>query len=313
MGESLRTVFPFNPGYELGAPTSIGTLRDLALLLQLPRMTAATWAGIFLLAAAPDASAQPAPHRVVSLNLCADQFLLALADRDQIASLSPLVQDRSISFLADKATGIPVNEGKGEAIVFAGADLVFAATYGSQVQRELLERQGFAVMRLDPWESLADGRGQIREVAARLGHPERGERLIGDIEASLTRAKNIVEGSRSILTYYRRGWVPGSDSLIGELLRHMGFALHQDALGLAGGGVARLESIVASPPDYMLMDEVVGQSLDNGSVLLMHPALARVVPPERRLIIPGALAICGGPSTPAAIDALAAEVRAKVR
>jgi iron complex transport system substrate-binding protein len=306
-------VFPFNPGDELGAPTSIGTLRGLPLQLQLSRTMVAGWMGIFLLATFGAASAQPAPHRVVSLNLCADQLLLALADRDQIASLSPLVGDRSISFLADKAAGIPVNEGKGEAILFDGADLVLAATYGSQVQRELLERQGVAVMRLDPWESLADGLAQIRDVAARLGHPERGDRLIADIDASLARAKDIVTGSRSILTFYRRGWVPGSDSLIGELLRHMGFRLHQDALGLAQGGVARLESIVASPPDYMLMDEVVGQNLDNGSALLSHPALAHVVPPERRLIIPGQLAICGGPATPATIDALAAEVRAKVR
>jgi iron complex transport system substrate-binding protein len=37
------------------------------------------------------------------------------------------------------------------------------------------------------------------------------------------------------------------------------------------------------------------------------------VPPGRRLALPGRLTICGGPSTPVAIDMLSAAVRATVR
>ncbi|MGO4573239.1 ABC transporter substrate-binding protein [Microvirga sp. 2TAF3] len=269
-------------------------------------------AGLALAVSGETAVAQ-APHRVVSLNLCADQLLLALADRSQIASLSPLGRDPSISFLVDKAAGIPVNEGKGEAILFSGADLVLAGSFGQQNRTALLQRQGLDVFPLAPWLSLEDGREQIRTVARRLDHPERGEALIADIDAALERTKDIVPAKRSILTYYRRGWVPASDSLISELLRHMGFVLHQDALGLSQGGMARLESIIASPPDYLLMDDDAGKLVDNGSALLSHPALAQAVPWDRRLVIPGKLAICGGPSTPAFIDALGAQVREKVR
>jgi iron complex transport system substrate-binding protein len=63
----------------------------------------------------------------------------------------------------------------------------------------------------------------------------------------------------------------------------------------------------------MLTDDDAGQVVDNGSALFVHPALAGAVSQDRRLAIPGKLAICGGPSTPAAIDALAAQVRANVR
>jgi iron complex transport system substrate-binding protein len=270
-------------------------------------------AGLVLFFGTVATPAQERLQRVVSLNLCADQLLLALADREQIASLSPLVMDRSISFLTDEAAGLPVNGGKGEAILFSGADLVLAGTYGQQARTALLRGQGMDVLPLGPWQSLEHGREQIRTVARRLGHPERGEALIAEIDAALRRAKNIVSPRRSILTYYRRGWVPDSNSLIGELLQHMGFTLHQRTLGLDQGGVARLESIVASPPEYLLVDDDAGQVVDNGSALLVHPALADVAPSNRRLTMPGKLAICGGPSTPAAIDALAAQVRAKVR
>ena len=254
------------------------------------------------------------PQAVVSVNLCTDQLLLALADREQIASLSFLSRDPSISFLADQAARFPLNTGRGEAILFGGADLVLAAGFGARTKRDLLERQGLEVLALDPWRSLDEGRAQIRALAWRLGHPERGERMIGEIEAALARAKGIVPPGRSILPLHRRAWVPGAESLLGEVLRHMGFALQQDLLGLGQGGVVRLESVVAQPPDYaLLFEEGAGGSVDNGSVLLVHPALLEAIPPERRLTLVGMLAICGGPATPTMIDALAAEVRAKVR
>jgi iron complex transport system substrate-binding protein len=253
------------------------------------------------------------PRRVVSLNLCTDQLLLALADPDQIGSLSFLARDRTLSFLSDQASAFPANEGKGEAILFGHVDLVLAGGFGAHTKRELLERHGVEVMALDGWQGLEHGREQIRLVARRLGHSGRGEAMVEAIDAALEKTRGIVPSRRSILTTYRRGWVPASDSLISEVLRHMGFTLHQEALGLGRGGVARLESVVATPPDYALMDEVTGRSIDNGSALLVHPALVDAIPPERRLVLPGKLAICGGPATVAMIEALAEEVRAKVR
>jgi iron complex transport system substrate-binding protein len=252
-------------------------------------------------------------RRVVSLNLCADQLLVALADRDQILSLSPLVRDPTVSYSVEEGAAFPVNVGKGEAILFTRADLVFTGRWGAQATRDLLARQGFEVVPLDVWQSLEQGRAQIRMVAARLGQPDRGERLIAAIDAALERSRDIVPSRASVLPVHRRGWVQSADSVLSELLRHMGFTLHQDRLGLAGGGVARLESLVTAPPDYAVMDEGTGAAVDNGSAFLVHPALADAIPRERRLLLPGRLMICGGPSTPAAIDALAAEVRAKVR
>lgn len=253
------------------------------------------------------------PQRVASINLCADQLLLALADRDQIASLSPLVRDESISFLAGEARGLPTNPGNGEAILFSRADLVLAGRYDPQARLALLQDQGLDVMVLEPWRSLQQGREQIRALARRLGHPARGERLIESIDAALARADGIAPRGRSILVYHRRGWVPAAQSVTNEILAHMGFASHQETLGLPRGGLARLESIVQSPPDYALVDEVGGGNIDQGSALLAHPALIKAIPPERRLAIPSRLLICGGPSTPAAIDALAGEAREKAR
>jgi iron complex transport system substrate-binding protein len=273
------------------------------------------WLGraLAIVLASSSASAASGPQRVASLNLCTDQLLLALADPVQILSLSPLARDASLSYLSGKAGAFPVNQGRGEAILFSGADLVLVGPFEAHAKRELMEREGLSVMVLDPWQSVDEGRDQIRRLARRLGHPDRGEALIRTIDEALTRGRNSVHDAPSILTYYRGGWVPSSASLVNEILRVLGFSLHQEALGLAQGGVARLESIVASPPDYLLMDEATGESMDNGSALLVHPALAAAVPAGRRLMLASRLSICGGPATPALIESLVAEARAKVR
>jgi iron complex transport system substrate-binding protein len=257
--------------------------------------------------------ARAGPKQVVSLNLCTDQLLLALADRGQIAILSRLARDPSVSYMAEPAGGLPQIEGGAEAILLSRPDLVLTGTYGQQDQVALLRRHGSEVLQLGPWSGLAEGREQIRLLARELGHPDRGEALIARIDAALDRAREIMPKKTSILVYERGGWITASRSPLSEVLVHMGFTLHQEALGMNPGGVARLETIVTHPPDVMLVDAASQRAIDIGTALFAHPALAAAVPPERRLAVPGHLTICGGPSTPTMIDALAAEVKAKLR
>lgn len=307
-------MFPFhldNRGTNVG-----NSLTGLFVMLQLPlgRFLGSllTLCAAFLPSIVA-AQAQSRPQRVVSLNLCTDQLLLALADREQIVSLSPLIRDPSISFMVEEAKGLPVNGGRAEAILFSGADLVLTGTYTQQSQSALLRSQGLNVLALGPWTSLAEGREQISAVAKAVGYPERGERLVREIDAALARTKGIASRRRSVLVYDRGGWVLPALSPTNELLVHMGLVPHHEALGLPDGGLARLETIVMTPPDYLLVDEEAGRMVDNGSALFVHPALVRAVPPERRLVLLSKLSICGGPPTPAYIEALADEIRAKVR
>ena len=51
------------------------------------------------------------PKRIVSLNLCSDQLVLALADRGQIAGLTSNVRDPDMSAAAEAARGLPMLRG----------------------------------------------------------------------------------------------------------------------------------------------------------------------------------------------------------
>ncbi len=61
------------------------------------------------LASARETTAAPGrPSRIVSLNLCADELVLRLADREQIAAVTYLASDPRGSTVAAEATGVPI-------------------------------------------------------------------------------------------------------------------------------------------------------------------------------------------------------------
>jgi iron complex transport system substrate-binding protein len=258
-------------------------------------------------------SADSVPQRVVSINLCADELLIALADPAQIADLSIYATDQNLAFLADEATHFRHDAGAAETVAAMAPDLVLAGRFSKRETRATLTTLGYHLVELEPARSIADSVAQIRKVASLLGHPERGEALIGRIDAARDRASTAtrsLSGNRqSVAVYLRRGYVTGGNTLTDELLSIVGLDNAGSRLAGRTGGVVPLEKLVATPPDYLLVSSRQAPAEDQGSALLGHPALAALFPPEKRIALPDRLTVCGGPSLPAALDWLAGEAR----
>ena len=255
------------------------------------------------------------PRRVASANLCADQLLLDLADPGQIASLSPFARDPGMSFYADRARNFPVNRGNGEDLVRSEADLVLVGPFDSRYVRSLLEAGKVETLSIAPWTSFEHGKSEIRKLAARLGHSERGEAMIGRIDQALSRVDQLSAGRTlrpSSLVLHRRGFVFHA-GISGEIAARAGLRDAAPDLGIKEAGFVTLERLVARPPDYLIVSEADFRAEDQGQALLIHPALVKLFPKERRLVLPDRLTICGGPSTIALAETLAAEIAAKVR
>ena len=250
------------------------------------------------------------PQRIVSINLCADELLVTLADPGQVAALSIYGADPNLSYVADAAKAFRHDAASAETVVGLNPDLVLAGRYTKRATRDMLGRLGYRVELLDAARSIADSEKQIRQVAAVVGHPERGEALVASIEAARARAEAAAPAARpTAANYQRRGYVTGGNTLTAELLDIAGFT--DDGAALAGktGGFVPLEKLVAAPPDYIVVSAAVRRAEDQGSALLAHPALARLYPPARRVVLPDKLTVCGGPSLPAALDWLAGEAQ----
>jgi iron complex transport system substrate-binding protein len=72
------------------------------------------------------------------------------------------------------------------------------------------------------------------------------------------------------------------------------------------GGYVSLERLLVLRPDVLVLHGAVTEAPDQGSLFLVHPALTKLYPPARRLILPRRYALCGGPALVAALDYLTA-------
>lgn len=262
-------------------------------------------AGLLVACAGPVRADDP-PKRIVSLNMCADQLLLALADPDQIAALSRYARDPRLNALAGDATHFPSAPPAAEAVLMLKPDLVLAGGFTPPATRDLLADQGIPLADVGSVETVPAAREQIRAIATRVGHPDRGEALVARIDAALADAHRRVTGDgRTALYLQRRGFVSGARTLIGDLLTRLGFQSAAQAFGVGSVGAVPLERLVATPPDILIVGARDRVAEDQGTALLAHPALSRVTRPETVVEFPEVLSICAGPVLPMAISALA--------
>ena len=80
--------------------------------------------------------------KVVSINLCADQLVLAFAQPEQILSLSNLSHDPAGSVYFAAAKAYPVNTGQVEEVLPLGPDIIIAGQFTSRYTLELLKSVG---------------------------------------------------------------------------------------------------------------------------------------------------------------------------
>jgi cation diffusion facilitator family transporter len=250
--------------------------------------------GVGLLALAMPAAA--APPRVVSINLCADQHLVALADASQIAALSPLAADPALSAVAERAAGFPRIRPSAEAVLAQRPDLVIAGAWGGREAEAILRARRIPVLRLGLAEDFDAIRAQLRAVGAALGHAARAEAAIAAMDAALP-AKP--EARAPALVWQAAGFTPGRGTLADAVLRAAG---RTNAAPFAGYGTVRLERLVAQPPALLVLPaRVQGNAPSLGEALLAHPALAAIP----SLQVEPAWLACGSIATARAVAALA--------
>jgi iron complex transport system substrate-binding protein len=259
---------------------------------------------LMLLFLGTSAFADP-PRRVVSFNQCGDQLLVALADPDQIAGLSPYATDPTLSVVADKAQGYRKLDWQAESTIALQPDLVLIGEYDRPVTKHILRSQGLRLHELGLISDLDVARRQVTEVAALLGHPERGEKLNAEIDEARARlhAVPLPPLLHTALLVNRGGYTAGERSLVATLLAEAGLKPPPGSPGGYGAYVP-LEKLLMLHPDLIVFNSEPRQS-DQGSYNLSHPALDAIYPPERRIVLPPRYTICGGPALVAAFDYLA--------
>jgi iron complex transport system substrate-binding protein len=272
------------------------------------RLTHAMVAGALAL----PASAVAAP-RIVSMNICTDQLLLAMADPAQIMGLSRFSRDARQG-LGDKARQFPILTGGAEDILMLKPDVVAASDFDKRSTRDLLKAHGQNLVEFPIPRTLADVREQIRQMGDLTGHPERASAEIARLDAAIAGARQAAVGKHfRMLPLSRRGWVPGRDSFVGAILAEAGLASAAGELGISFGGFVSLEEIIKLKPDFLVVSDASERAEDDGRAFLLHPALEHFYPNSKRIVIPERMTECGGVMLADALNALASELERVAR
>jgi iron complex transport system substrate-binding protein len=247
-------------------------------------------------------AAAPAPKRIVSLNTCADQYVLALADPGQIAALSPFGHDPELSAAVAKARRFPALRRPSEEVLALRPDLLVGFPGGAGGVVGAPPGQ-WRTLGLPSADSFGTIRAQIRQVAAAVGHRERGEALIRAMErdlAALPRARN-----GGVAAYYqRRGYMTGTGTLVDDLMRRAGLVNLAGRLGKPSLAQVPLEEMIAARPDWLIVESGSEKVVDQGTEMLRHPIL-RGIP---RIRLPQAWTVCGGPAYVQAARSIVAQL-----
>lgn len=175
---------------------------------------------VLLLIALLSATPTRAAERVVSLNLCTDQLLVQLAPED-VAGLTTLSRDASISYVAEAAQHLPIVRADAEAVLLLHPDLVLAGPYGAQTTVTLLRELGRHVVMLPLPENFAGIRQETRDLARLLGVPSRGDALITQMDARLAALPHPAHLPTALL-WQPRGYTAGPGTLGDAVLRAAG-------------------------------------------------------------------------------------------
>ena len=247
------------------------------------------------------------PSRIVSLDLCADQLLVDLVERRRIAAVTHLIGDASVSPVPEKARGLSITRGGAEDVLRHDPDLVLAGPFGVSATVDLLRRLGRNVV-IVPQPADIDGvRATVRTVATAVGEAAAGEAMIAEFDRRLVSLPRPAQPSPAptALIYQIGGAVSGPGSLADAALAAAGFRNMSADYRLTRGGQVPLESLIARPPDLLVLGSAPEEYRTALADNLRHPIIRLLRQRHASLELPWRHWLCGTPHIADAIERLA--------
>lgn len=259
---------------------------------------------LLLTACGSPAQRQPVstePTRIVSLDYCADQYVLKFADREDILALSPHAEDE-YSYMREAAAGIDKVRAVAEDVLVRQPDLVVRTYGGGPNATAFFEQAGIPVLQIGYAASLEDIPGVVQQAADALGAPVKGQAVINDMQARLD-AIEKKPGRRRALYMTSGGVTTGPGTMIDEMLRAAGYENFETR---PGWHTLPLERLTRERPDV-----IASAFYETGSGYMDawsasgHPIARRQLRERPVVRLDSAWTACGGWFLVDAIEALA--------
>lgn len=249
-------------------------------------------------------AAEARPMRIMALDQCADQYVLALAPDADIA-LSPRADDPD-AWLSQKAVGRRHLRPTLEAAVGFQPDVVVRYWGGEPSLLTALAQRGVKVVTIVDAVDLNGVRRNIQTLARDLGQMQRGRALEQQMDAKLAKAAPVrpVAEAPGAVYLTSGGFTAGPGTLMDAMMRAAGF---RNLTAAPGFGALSVERIAMNPPVRFVLgffDQLRADLRGPGR----HPVVARAAEGRTAARLPAATLTC-----PAWFAADAVEMMAKGR
>ena len=243
--------------------------------------------------------------KIISINLCTDQYLLALADKKNILALSPFAKDLGMSYLAQEANEFQTIRDDAESVLQLKPDIVVASSFNNPNTLKLLRSNGIKVVTIGFASKLEDIKTHIDQFADGIGYQSKAVELKKQFEQTLQETKDLYKKYDLTILYYQRGgFIAGKGSLFGMIIEHAGLKNLAALQNRPTFGSMSIETLIVNPPDILVLSKSIKAYHDQGRKLLKHPAMLKSFSDHKILRFPTSETVCSGPGTIAALKRL---------
>lgn len=253
---------------------------------------------------------QKAAQKIVSLDYCADQFVLKLAAPARIAAVSNDAK-RDFSYMRDAAEGHRQIRPSAEQVLALAPDLIVRSYGGGSNAEQFYRRIGIPVIQIGFANTIDRVQSELLRIAQGLGGVAEAQALILDMDRRLMKLQrqsleqNLKDSSKQGVLYVTPGGVTsGPGSLVHELITAAGLKNFQTE---PGWRALPLEELVYRQPD--LLATAFYHSEINYIYFwsaARHPMIRNQLSETRAVTLDSATTACGGWFLVDAIEQLAA-------
>lgn len=238
----------------------------------MPGLTLPSVAAALLLAATPP---DPAPRRVASLNLTADEILVEILPQERLVAVTAFADEKGASNVTGRVPPSVARFRRAdlERIVALHPDLVVVSRYSDADFLALLAKSGLRYHQMEGLESLAGIREAILRLGAAVGEPAAAAVLVERYDARFAQLSARLEGvKRKRVLYWSHPFTAGRGTPVAAIIEAAGGVSVGSELVIGGTAPPGAERVFVSDPDVLL----VGGGGTALSSLKTHPLLSQL-------------------------------------
>ena len=247
------------------------------------------------------------PARIVSADVCADAYVLALADREAVVAVS-WQAGQAVSGAPGWARDLPRANGEAERLIALQPDLVVFGPSGTGDAARFLDRAGIDHVSLQWGEDWSGVVANIRTIGEALGEEDRADALLRNLEdrrLALDRRAAGRHRQPSVFYLSVTGGAAGAGTLVDEAIRMAGGRNAAAEAGASGWLAANAEWAFRVDPDLIVTSYFIDGYATRNNTGARHSAFQRLMASRPRIDVPASVWSCAGPALMDAAEQIA--------